>query len=196
MLEQYIELVIPSLQTSPHMQEATLKMMLVRGGAEVLHRHGALFGWTYPLVEELRVPLTQGLLTFIQKRDLALVSSDLDRFARRYEKLLERNQGPFAGCEHCRTKCLYRLETRVLLLPPDKEWIDGELQTNHPTPADTYAAIARAAQTIVSNWLGESKNAALPDLAYCAALHVESETGLTEYEQRKFGESLSTELLT
>lgn len=194
MLKQHIEYVVPSLQANANMQEATVKMVILRGCAEVLHRHGALYGWTYPQVEELRVPLTQGLLTLVQKGELALANSDLDRFARRYEKLLERSQGPFAGCVYCRAKCLYRLETHVLLLHPDREWIDGELQRNHPSRAEQYAAIARASQSIVSNWLGELKNSAISDLAYCAALHAESETDLTEYEQKKFGEFLSTEL--
>lgn len=192
MLELHIIHEIPSLQIK---QEALLRMLIVRGCAEALHKQGATFGLPYPVVEELRIFLTQGMVAFLQTRDIALANSELDRFARRYEKLFDRSQGPFAGCSHCRQICQYRSTVRDLLLPPDRGWIIGELEnTAHKTRADRYAAIGMTTKGIAERWLGE-KNFVVSDLAYCASLHVAADADLTEYEQKFFGDDLSAELL-
>src|SRR5579884_4178321 len=193
LLEQYLTSELPSVQGS--MREATLRMFIIQGCAELLQKYGAIHGWSYPVVDELRIPLTSGLLTFVQKNDLALASSDLDRFSRRYEKLLERNHGPFPGCEHCPAPCLYRTLVRWLLTKSDREWLDDEVKAKHATPADHYTAIARVAKNIVHNWPGDPKNSVVPELAYCAALHVEAGTDLTAYEQQKFADQLKAALL-
>jgi hypothetical protein len=193
LLEQYLTSELPSVQGST--REATLRMFIIQGCAELLQKYGAIHGWSYPVVDELRIPLTSGLLTFVQKNDLALASSDLDRFSRRYEKLLERNHGPFPGCEHCPAPCLYRTLVRWLLTKSDREWLDDEVKAKHATPADHYTAIARVAKNIVHNWPGDPKNSVVPELAYCAALHVEAGTDLTAYEQQKFADQLKAALL-
>lgn len=192
MLEQQITAEIPSL--AANQREATLRMTLVRGCAETLHRRGAMLGWAYPIVEELRILLTRGLIAFMQTGDISLANADLDRFARRYEKLLERDQGAFHGCTHCRAKCLYRPEVRLLLLPNDVKWVSSDLKDTSKTRKDQYASLAKLAQGIAKRWLGET-NFVVPDVGYCGALHAAEEIGLTDDEQRLFGNYLSTELL-
>lgn len=192
MLKQHIVHEITSLQVK---QEALLRMLIVQGCAELLYRQGATFGLPYPVVEELRVFLTQGMVAYLQTKDITLANSDLDRFARRYELPFVQSQGPFAGCLHCRQICQYRSHARDLLLPPDRGWIIGELEnTAHKTNADRYNMIGMLAKDIAERWLGE-KNFVVPDLAYCASLHVVSNADFTEYEQKQFGDQLSAALL-
>ncbi len=193
LLEQHISAEIPSLQMTP--REATLRMMIVRGCADALHKRGAIFGWTYPAIDELRVLLTRGMIAFLQTRDISLANKDLDRFARRYEKQLERDQGAFLGCVHCHAKCLYRLEVRQLLSPSDVRWVSSDLKdSSYKTNKDRYIAIAKLSQGIAKRWLGET-NFVVPDIGYCGALHAAAALGLTDEEQMLFSDYLSAELL-
>lgn len=193
MLRRQIEAELTYLQ--PNQRESALRMAIVRGCSAVLSSHCTAFGWSYPLVEELRLSLTRGLIAFAQTKDLSVCNSDLDRFARKYEKLLEREQGPFAGCIHCRARCMYRLEVRHLLLPQDKRWISSDLQdSSYKTRKERYTAIASLTKGIAERWLGET-NFVAPDLAYCGALHAAADLGLSDYEQAMFADSLSTSLL-
>ena len=185
LLRQLIVHEMPSLPAQR--REATLRMSIVRGCFEALHERGAASGLLYTRVEEMRLSLTQGLLTLLKTDDLSLASSDLDRFARKYEQHLEREHGPFTGCVHCSAKCLYRFDVRNLLSRVEKEWIDDDMQKN------AYAAMAKTVKGIAKRWLGES-NSAVPGLGYCGALHVASSLQLTEYEQGIFADRLAKEL--
>src|SRR5579859_2013315 len=191
-LEQHIIHEIPSLQVK---QETLMRMLIVRGCAETLFTQGATFGLPYPIVEELRISLTQGMVAFLQTRDIAVASSDLDRFARNYEKRFERSMGPFAGCFHCRQICQYRSPVRDLLVPADSKLITGEL-TNpaYKTRADRYAAAGLIAKSIAERWLGQ-KNEVAEDLAYCASLHIAAAANMADDEQKFFGDSFSAVLL-
>ena len=192
MLEQYIVQEIPALQVK---QETLLRMLIVRGCAETLYRLGATFGLPYPVVEELRVSLTQGMVAYLQTRDISVASSDLDRFARNYEKRFERSIGPFAGCSHCRQICQYRSAVRDLLLPSDSKFITGELSNPaYKTRTDRYAAAGLIAKSIAERWLGQKSEVA-EDLAYCATLHIAAGENMNEYEQKFFGDNFSAVLL-
>jgi hypothetical protein len=192
-IRQQIAAEMSFLQTNQ--REATVRMTIVRGCSEILHNHGSAFGWKYSEVEDLRLSLTQGLIKLLQTNDLLLASSDLDRFARKYEQLMKREYGPFAGCTHCRAKCIYRLEARDLLSPTDRRWINSDLKdSSYKTRTDRYTAIAKLAKGMAERWLGAS-NFVAPDIGYCGALHAAAALDLTEYEQALFGDYLSPELL-
>ena len=55
---EHIEAEMPHL--APDQHEAVVRMMVVRGSAEIMHARGAQFGWTFAQVEEVRVLLARG----------------------------------------------------------------------------------------------------------------------------------------
>lgn len=175
-------------------REMALRMLLVRGCFEMLYRRGLTFGWEYPLIEEVRIYLTRGLITLLQTGDLAIASTDLDRFTRKYEQHMQREQGPFPGCEYCRQKCRYRLDVRDCLTSNEIEWIDEDLSDSSLSTADKYDAIAGTAAGIAEQWLGVDKDT--NDVGYCIALHAAAALDLTDFEQSRFGTLLSLEMLT
>ena len=168
----------------PLQRESLLTMAIIRGCIETLQERGASFGWTYAMVEEMRIPLTRGLLALLQTRSLATAAVDLDQFSRRYEARLIRNQGPFPGCTSCPAKCVYRADVRYLLQSVEKAWIEEELTTSYSTEADRYKAIAQTSTDIAKRWLGD-ENAFVSQVGYCGALHTVSQ-GYTHYMQEQF----------
>ncbi len=191
-MRHLIERTLPSLANQ---REMALRMILVRGSFETLYRRGLTFGWNYPLIEEMRLHLTRGLIILLQTGDLAHGNADLDRFARKYEQYMHREQGPFVGCTACRAICRYRLDVRESLLPADVGWIKSDLSdASYKTEADRYAALAKTARGIAETWLGITTTDT-DDVGYCAALHAAAHLGLSDYEQAIFGTRLSAELL-
>ncbi len=210
-----IEAEMPHLPPGEH--DAILRMLMVRGSMQLMHERGAQFGWSYARVEELRVPLTRGLLGLLHGYDLARTSTDLDpeelmsrveqavakasqpldEFTDSYERFLQRRQGPFTGCLHCPAKCLYRAEVHTLLSSRDQQWLDSELSGMTPgTNEERYAALAQATMRLAQNWLGgEEENEALPAISYCTALHLVDRQKLTEYEQVTAGTHLKSSIL-
>ncbi len=210
-----IEAEMPHLPPGEH--DAILRMLMVRGSMQFMHERGAQFGWSYARVEELRVPLTRGLLGLLHGYDLARTSTDLDpeelmsrvqqavakasqpldEFTDSYERFMQRRQGPFTGCLHCPAKCLYRAEVHTLLSSRDQQWLDSELSGMTPgTNEERYAALAQATMRLAQNWLGgEEENEALPAISYCTALHLVDKQKLTEYEQVTAGTHLKSAIL-
>ncbi len=189
-LRQTIEHELPSLPTEQS-REAVWYMSIVRGCATTLAERGAFAGWNYPLMERLRLPLTQGLMTLIRTQDLTLASRDLDAFARLYDaEQRKRKRGPFAGCEHCDSTCTFRAEVRHLLSPSDARIIDDELTSSaYASDTDRYKGVAKTAQGLARRWLNNAKQTGT-DLAYCGALHAAQQSGYNEYEQKLFAERL------
>ena len=173
----------------PLQREALLTMAIVRGSAETLQERGATFGWTYAMVEEMRVPLTKGLLALIQTRSLAAATADLDQFCRKYEARLTRSQGPFPGCTSCLAKCVYRADVRYLLQTVEKAWIEEEMTASYSTEPDRYTAIAQTARGIAKRWLGD-ENAFVSQVGFCGALHTVSH-GYAQYMQEQFANLLA-----
>ncbi len=201
---------------TPEQHDAILRMLIVRGCAEVLHERGSRFGWTYSQVERLRLPLTRGLLglAYVEelkrandesKRDEMLKVLDksaenLMQFVNDYTTFMERRQGPFPGCIHCPVKCLYRSEVSSLLMPKDRQWINDELNSQaHKGSKERYGAVAQAARHIAQTWLGEELGSTpgfgVSSIAYCTVLHTARFFQLTEYEQGMVGDSLKPFLL-
>ncbi len=200
---EQIEKEMSYLPASKHHDVFT--MALVRGGAELLQRRGAQFGWTYAEVEELRVLLTRGLTEYIhfytvfqgdtanpdleqRMEDIQKVDELLTKFAERYTQVMKRQQGPFAGCKHCPAKCLYRTDTKNLLTEKNSKWINEELtDTSHNNSTDRYKAVVDAATSITQSWLGEELGAAPTNhvlaMGYCAYLHTIAGSKYSEYEQ-------------
>lgn len=189
----------------PDKHAAVLIMALVRGCAEVLHQRGAQFGWSYAEVEELRVLLTRGLIAYSsaslkvtqedglddleeREREMEVVEESFFRFFERYSQVMERRQGPFAGCKYCPARCLYRTDTQNLLIEKNARWIHEELTgTAHESLQMRYQATADAAINIAQIWLGEEPGSR-PTLhvlgaAYCAYLHTIARYSFSEYEQ-------------
>ena len=210
---EHIEAEMSHLPPDDHMN--LLQMLIVRGTAELLQLRGGQFGWLYPEVEELRDVLTRGLLGFaraytkareITKLEVEELEIDflaemqhsgkfLEQFANRYKMLMERQQGPFAGCTHCPAKCLYRPEVKSLLTQKNREWISEELSSDsHGSEADRYGAVARAATHIVQSWFGDEPGASadksIAGVGYCATLHTIASPDYTEYEQALLGNNL------
>lgn len=196
LLHKFVQQIVAEMPQVPsNQQDVLMRMLIVQGSADVLQERGAASGWTYAQVEELRLLLTQGLITLHQTNDLSRASADLDRFARSYEERLRRKSGPFAGCAYCNAICIYRFDVHELLLKGDKQLIEEELKNpSYPTQTDRYAAIARKVKALAGRWLGESHLFA-PDIGYCGALHAAARAGLTEYEQALFADRLKPHLL-
>ncbi len=200
--------------------DALMRMVIVRGSADILHERGAKFGWTYAQVEELRVPLTRGLMNMAQsyflilpqdtsspelieqvQQELLQGSDQLAVFASHYTTLMGRRQGPLIGCAHCPDKCWYRSDVHTLLSAKDQKWIKDELMsTVHKTQSASYQAASRAAEHIVRSWVGEiprlEPNNDSPlrtntrAISYCAVLHTIVAADYSEYEQEMVSDGL------
>lgn len=218
MLRYFSELIEAELpRLSPEQHQAILQMVTIRGSAEELHERGALFGWNYVQVEELYASLARGLQGFMGVNNLISADNEpatnteaattkiqeavnqageyLDQFVAGYTALLRRKQGPFVGCVHCPSKCLYRAEVSVLLSPTDQRWIgDTLIVHSYATDAERYEAGEQAAAYTAQKWLGlplsTELSGSVPEIAYCTALHVMSWSALNEYEQILFSNSL------
>ncbi len=187
-LPEYIESELSYL--SPDRQSEVLRMCIVLGSAHILHQYGAQFGWSYAQVEQMRQLLTRGLLNLLKKQNLVMVMSDLSQFTRLYQYAMRREQGPFAGCIHCRAKCLYRPVIHVLLSPKDIQRIDQELvSTDYETEEEHYQTVARSVARIAQRWLGNAVPA-VQGVGYCLALHAITRSDFTEYEQAYVGDML------
>lgn len=192
-LAEYIE--AETAHMSIEKRRETVRMTIVLGCAAMLGARGALYGWPYPLVEELRVLLTQSLLTLFQLGDLEAIGAELDQFCQLYEEHTRRDQGPFPGCVHCLAKCLYRSDVQLLLSQKDVARFDQEITSDaYPSLDERYAAAAVAVTGMADTWLGEQRLVAA-DVGYCAALHASTRTDLTEYEQILVGDNLMPFLL-
>ena len=193
-LQRMIENALPHL--SPTQHKVIIRMVLVRGCAELLHERGAQAGWSYPLIDTMRRHLTRGLLTLLQEQRVASAEEELRQFAALYQVHRQREQGPFPGCRHCQAKCLYRLEAQRLLVNKDRKWVDDDLKsTRYATQAERYAAIAQAVKEgMGARWLGEY-NSKAAELGYCAALLAVSRSGYTDDEQILIGDHLAPYLM-
>ena len=197
---------------------AVITMVIVRGSFELLQTRGAQFGWTYNQVEELRFLFTSGISLFNQaysdaykartdgidaeqlEEDFLLAMEEagkyLEQFVNRYKLLMQRDHGPFSGCTHCPSKCLYRSEVKLLLSTKNRTWITDELSSSeHSSQAERFQAAARAASRIAQNWLGEEQDEEpdelMDEVGYCAALHTIASPDYTEYEQVIIANGLS-----
>jgi hypothetical protein len=215
-LSKEIETEMSYLSLDQH--NALMRMVIVRGCSETLQARGAEFGWTYAQVEELRAPLTHGLLLMAQSYNMMRSEANiraykmkeleqrlqeqadqaavyLEQFVNGYEIVMKRGQGPFAGCVHCPAKCLYRVDVRTLLSEKDRKWLQDEFANDsYATLAQRYSAVAGAASHIVQNWHDEepdsesSERAA--EVSYCAILHTIAKEGFSEYEQTMISDSI------
>jgi hypothetical protein len=190
--------------------DAMMNMVIVRGSFELLQKRGAQFGWTYEQVEELRFLFTLGLSIFnrayndarqakASKQDPQAVEQQfimemgqagkfLEQFVNRYRLFMHREHGPFNGCIHCPSKCVYRSEVKVLLSTKNREWISEELSSDaHHSQMERFQAAAQAAWRVAQNWLGEEQDREpdqqIAEAGYCAALHTIASPDYTEYEQ-------------
>ena len=200
---EQIEKDMSYLPTAKH--ESVFIMTLILGCAELLQKRGAQFGWTYGEVEELRVLLTHNMVAYVRlfsslnqqlspeelqhkSEDLSTIEEQLTKFSIRYEQIMHREQGPFAGCIHCMAKCLYRTDTITLLTEKNNKWLHEEMTSvEHTTPLERYTAVADIAARIAQSWVGEEPGTTptLPviEVSYCAFLHTVSNHDFSEYEQ-------------
>jgi hypothetical protein len=196
-----------------------MRMMIVRGCAELMHARGAQFGWSYSQVEELRATLTSCLLGLAQayflmhaeegeqvgqvetqlQQVVERVSEGVAEFQMRYEALLRRRQGPFVGCVHCPAKCLYRTEVNALLSEKNRDWIRNELASEeYETESEQFDTVANAAVTIVQSWQSDNEDdepgEGVAAIGYCTVMHTIAQVDYSEYEQamisKHIGEAL------
>ena len=109
-------------------------------------------------------------------------------------KLMKRQQGPFAGCDYCPRKCLYRSDVQRLLTEKNTKWINDELTDGgHESSYARYRAVVNAANNIAQSWLGEEvggePNIHTTAIAYCTFLHAIASSNFNEYEQIILGEA-------
>lgn len=172
-----------------------LLMLIVLGAERALQERGVERGWSYPVIENLRLPLTEGLVKLARTNDLKTAAPDLDKFVRAYEARLKREQGPYPGCLKCRAVCLYRPEVRRMLSPVEIGQMRAILaDSSFKTQGEKYAELGSAMRGIVKQWLG-GNGTEIDDLGYCAALVAGSTLKLTEYEQGEMGHKLGMILL-
>ncbi|MBA3532710.1 MAG: ATP-binding protein, partial [Ardenticatenales bacterium] len=175
--------------------EEALETLLVLGVFHALHARGAQRGWSYALVDSLRLPLTAGLLKLARTGELKEAATELDRFARTYEFQSKRRWGPYPGCEACRAICFFHAEVTRLFSPIDQ----GQVRATFANPAfktedERYQHFGKQMKYNVRQWLGgEGKE--LSDLAYCAALVAASRLSPDEYEQSHLGIEIAKRLL-
>lgn len=213
-ISEQIEADMPHLQPEQH--DDVLRMVIVRGSAEMMQKRGAQFGWTYNQENNLRILLTRGMLALVRaysilrdriedndtsqieqafEREITESSDHFEQFVNQYGQLTQRRQGPLAGCAHCPAKCLYRSEVQVLLSARERTWIDQELSSqNYRNDDERFEAVANSAIDIAQNWLGEAEDADptinARSIGYCALLHNLAQAELNEYEQTKLSEDL------
>jgi GTPase SAR1 family protein len=215
---EHIEAEMPYLPSEQH--DIYLRMVILRGSAQILQERGAQFGWTYAQVEQLRTSLTHGLLGFFHayrttlqeshlkkgelehqaQQELDIASDYLAQFTASYATLMERKQGPFVGCTYCLEKCLYRLEVNTLLSEKDQEAVIGELINEAETTlTEHYDAVASAATQITQKWLDAEEGSDLDStssISYCIALHTLAKAGFSEYEQDVVSDGLKQSILS
>lgn len=209
---------LPALTADQHQQ--ALNTMIVRGCAETLHERGSRFGWNYARVEELRVPLTRGMLGIAQasfqvqvgtsmnsqaiiqeaQRALDHAGRHLDAFVDAYMAPMRDRQGPFAGCIYCRARCLYRSDIYMILSEKDRLRVEGVFnKEDSTTGGGDPEEVADTALEMARRWLGadmtqEEDEATLGHIAgvgYCATLHAASLSDLSDYEQEEVGRLLN-----
>jgi hypothetical protein len=187
--------------------ETVFTMTIIRGAAELLQQRGAQFGWTYAEVEELRLLLTHGLVTYMRifsalnqmadasvdelqqkDEDLKAIEKQLIKFAKNYTRVMQRERGPFVGCKYCIARCLYRIDTMNLLTEKNRKWIYEELtDPSYETNVMRYSSVFDAALRIGQSWLGVEPGSPATSRAagvsYCAFLHTVAEHDFSEYEQ-------------
>jgi hypothetical protein len=200
---------------APDQREVLMRLVIVRGGAEIMHRRGVHYGWSYEQTEELRLLLARGLMNFLEGYFLATKETDLElqelemrtikvveqaskhfvQFVDGYISLTQRQQGPFMGCVHCRAKCTYRMEVSSLLSQEERKSIYGELlNKTRETEEDRYITASSVAALVTQRWLGEEADSELSssvrEIGYCAVLHALAGEGLDEYHQRLLGDRI------
>lgn len=216
---EFIESIMAYLQTSQH--EQVLKMILVRGAANVIHRRGAQYGWTYQETETLRARMTSGLINMfniqelsqqasaakqteeqqvaLQKKFEQLVektSNEFLRYIEQYEPLIRRRQGPYVGCKHCPVKCFYRTDVNALLSTQQQEWLQGGLVQNPERPEEErFGATIQMATAIIQSWLGDQPGApvenAILPIIYCTFMHMLVRAQFNDFEQMATADKLS-----
>lgn len=212
---EQIEADMPHL--SPEQHDTVLRMVLVRGIAELMQDRGARYGWTYNQVETLRVSLTHGLVGMVQagqmaeraenpsEEELAVKFGEamenagnfLVDFMGQYQNLTRRRQGPFVGCTYCPVKCRYRHEVKALLTVQDRQLIGDRLRDPaYDTPEERYNDVAKAATFVVKNWISEDLTQAYSTtIGFCATLHTLVADEFSEYDQFRASEPLRKALL-
>jgi DNA helicase HerA-like ATPase len=198
---------------SPQEHDEVLSMVFVKGGAEFLHRRGAYYGWTYNQVEELRILLTLGLISFHKMYILSMqapevapeelpdleeafnnemenASEHLSKFAEDYLHLTRRRQGPYVGCVYCPVKCSYRPDVNQLLTPQNREWLHNEMTKNPQRPEnERYGGARKMAVAIVHSWLGEEPDTVADNevtaISFCSIVHTLVRSGFNDFEQRR-----------
>ncbi len=179
---------------TPKQQAEVVRMIIIRGCEERLHERGAKVGWSYPLVEQMRILLTQGLLEFQRGKDIHATYDLLDRFSDLYQNNQKREHGPFPGCSLCRAKCLYRNDLQILVLPEHKIWISKQLEGDWESTEEMYKGVAQAAKDISIQIIND-ENQHTADLGYCGSLHIIDQLDVTEYQKSDFGNNLAEHLL-
>lgn len=213
---EFVETVMPHLPMEQH--DNVLAMIMVKGCSDFLIRRGAQYGWTYQQVEELRVQLTHGMLAFTSMykltrdasgkplAELEAMETEFNQIMEdaskrlmvaidQYQTLTKRRQGPFVGCQHCPTKCTYRMDVTQLLTPQHQEWLHGEL-TRDPqrSERERYGATSRMAASIVQSWVGEEPGSSLDKdlhpIVYCALVHSLVRANFNDFEHAKLATKL------
>jgi Helicase HerA, central domain len=211
-ISEQIETEMPHLSSEEH--DRTMSMMIVRGSAEIMRERGAQFGWTYTQEDDMRVLLTNSMLTLARVYCLIRDQTDQEemlqkameqagnyfkQFLTAYETSTQRRQGPFAGCIHCPAKCLYRVEVNSLLSPRERSWLDQEF-TNpaYESKEARFEAVAQTAVSIAQAWLNDSSTDlswSNRGISYCTVLHNVAKADVSEYEQVEIGDQIKRFLL-
>ncbi|MBV9229126.1 MAG: ATP-binding protein, partial [Chloroflexi bacterium] len=216
-ISEQIETEMPHLSAEQH--DRTMRMTIVRGSAEIMRERGAQFGWTYTQEDDMRVLLTNGMLTLARvyclirdqadqeqadqvemlQKEMEQSSNYFKQFVTAYETSTQRRQGPFAGCIHCPAKCLYRVEVNSLLSPRERSWLDQEFTNpSYESKEARIEAVAQMAVTIAQAWLSDSSsdpNWSTFGISYCTVLHNVAKADVSEYEQIEIGDQIKRFLL-
>jgi hypothetical protein len=212
---EQIEADMPHLSTDQH--DIVLRMVLVRGTAELMQNRGARYGWTYEQVEQMRVLLTHGLVEMAQAAQMAAREVDLPEeelsakfgkaiedasnylvdFMEQYQDQTQRRQGPFVGCTYCPVKCRYRTDVKALLTVQDRQLIGDRLRdSTYDTPEERYRDVAKAAIYVAKNWISDNLSQQYSaTIGYCATLHTLVADEFSEYDQVRASNQLRTTLL-
>jgi hypothetical protein len=172
-----------------------MRLAVVFGAAQAMQDRATERGWNYSTADRLRQSLTRGLILTIEHGPNGETTGVLDGFARAYEAATRQEFGPFPGCVHCPSSCLYRSDVRHLIAPTTRAGLRQTLADRTiKSSLARYKAAANLALSVAGQGFGievRRPNAA----AFCAALTTAAVSGFDEFEQGEFADQVAPHLL-
>jgi hypothetical protein len=162
-------------------QRDVMIAFVLQAAQRTLQERGRVYGWSYDLVERLRERFVAGLVAIVQQQP-SQARGLLEAFGGEYNQSANRPHGPFAGCDVCPARCLFRVEASHLVQTAGlrQEWRRASSSNDQPSMLDDLAAINRyAAEQVV----GDVHPPTVAGLALCIAAQMTVRQGFSRSTQ-------------